>query len=110
MRPGLGGGVGREVVKKRKVTSTSKSLEVVQLGIHRFLHRRVEARPLAEAPLLGEGVVEAELPELSAGEHQVIVLVEAHVGGDYFWPASRVNKEGELAASTVSGRVVIDWE
>lgn len=59
---------------------------------------------------LGKGLVEAELPELTAGEHQIIVLVEAHVGGDYFWPASRVIESEGLAASTVSGRVVIDWE
>jgi hypothetical protein len=59
---------------------------------------------------VGQGLVEAELPELTAGEHQVIVLVEAHVGGDYLWPASRVVREEKLVASTVSGRVVIDWE
>ncbi|MCA9776412.1 MAG: hypothetical protein KC800_06840, partial [Candidatus Eremiobacteraeota bacterium] len=59
---------------------------------------------------MDNGVVEAELPELGAGEHQIIVLVEAHVGGDYLWPASRVIRGEEIVSSTVEGRVVIDWE
>jgi hypothetical protein len=60
---------------------------------------------------VGEGTVQAVLPDLSKGEHEVVVLVEAHVGGDYFWPGSKVvGIDDEVLSSTVSERVKIDWE
>jgi hypothetical protein len=58
-----------------------------------------------------EGTIRATLPELSEGEHEIVVLVDAHVGGDYFWPGSEViGTDDEVRSSTVSERVKIDWE
>ena len=60
---------------------------------------------------LGEGIVQAILPDLTEGEHQIVVLVDAHIGGDYFWPGSKiVGIDEEVLSSTISERVKIEWE